>query len=63
MKAVRLQGRGGPEQLRYEDAPDPVPGPGYALVRVPAVRCCYACQRHEHLVPPVARMATAVQPG
>lgn len=34
MKAVRLQARGGPEQLRYEDAPDPVPGHGYALVRV-----------------------------
>lgn len=36
MKAVRLQSVGGPEQLRYEDAPDPVPEPGYALVRVRA---------------------------
>ncbi len=37
MKAVRLHQRGGPEQLVYEDAPRPTPGPGDALVRV------YAC--------------------
>lgn len=36
MKAVRLHGRGGPEQLAYEDAPKPTPGPGDALVRVHA---------------------------
>jgi NADPH:quinone reductase-like Zn-dependent oxidoreductase len=36
MKAVRLHARGGPEQLVYEDAPQPVPGPGDALVRVHA---------------------------
>ncbi len=36
MKAVRLHKRGGPEQLVYEDAPQPVPGPGDALVRVHA---------------------------
>jgi NADPH:quinone reductase-like Zn-dependent oxidoreductase len=34
MKAVRIHARGGPEQLVYEDAPKPVPGPGEALVRV-----------------------------
>jgi NADPH:quinone reductase-like Zn-dependent oxidoreductase len=34
MKAIRLHGRGGPEQLIYEDAPKPLPPPGYALVRV-----------------------------
>jgi NADPH:quinone reductase-like Zn-dependent oxidoreductase len=34
MKAVRLHARGGPEQLVYEDAPQPPPGPGDALVRV-----------------------------
>ncbi|MGB6943503.1 MAG: NADP-dependent oxidoreductase [Bryobacteraceae bacterium] len=34
MKAIRLHARGGPEQLVYEDAPRPVPGPGDALVRV-----------------------------
>jgi NADPH:quinone reductase-like Zn-dependent oxidoreductase len=36
MKAVRLHGRGGPAQLVYEDAPQPQPGPGEALVRVGA---------------------------
>jgi NADPH:quinone reductase-like Zn-dependent oxidoreductase len=34
MKAIRLHARGGAEQLVYEDAPKPVPGPGEALVRV-----------------------------
>ena len=28
MKAIRIHEDGGPEVLRYEDAPDPVPGPG-----------------------------------
>ena len=36
MKAVRFHEHGGPEVLRYEDAGDPVPGPGEALVRVRA---------------------------
>ncbi|MGP3535138.1 NADP-dependent oxidoreductase [Microbacterium sp. RD1] len=34
MKAVRFHQSGGPEVLRYEDAEQPVPGPGEALVRV-----------------------------
>lgn len=37
MKAIRLHGRGGPEQLVYEEAPKPTIGPGDALVRVHAV--------------------------
>ncbi|HSK16782.1 MAG TPA: zinc-binding dehydrogenase [Gaiellaceae bacterium] len=32
MKAVRIHEDGGPEVLRYEDAPDPAPGPGEVLV-------------------------------
>jgi len=36
MKAVRFHSHGGPEVLRYEDAPDPVPAAGEALVRVRA---------------------------
>ncbi|TFW26532.1 NADP-dependent oxidoreductase [Duganella callida] len=37
MKAVRLHTYGGPEVLRYEDAPKPAPQPGEVLVRVHAV--------------------------
>src|SRR2546428_10285408 len=36
MKAVRFHRHGGAEVLRYEDAPDPVPENGEALVRVRA---------------------------
>jgi NADPH:quinone reductase-like Zn-dependent oxidoreductase len=36
MKAVRIHEDGGPEVLRYEDAPDPTPGPGEVLVRLRA---------------------------
>ena len=34
MKAIRIHERGNPEQLIYEDAPQPHPGPGEVLVRV-----------------------------
>jgi NADPH:quinone reductase len=34
MKAIRFHELGGPEVLRYEDAPVPEPGPGEVLVRV-----------------------------
>ena len=36
MKAVRFHEHGGPEVLRYEDAPDPDLAPGEVLVRVRA---------------------------
>jgi NADPH:quinone reductase-like Zn-dependent oxidoreductase len=36
MKAVRIHEDGGPEVLRYEDAPDPEPGPGEVLVELRA---------------------------
>lgn len=36
MKAVRIHEDGGPEVLRYEDAPEPSPGPGEVLVRLRA---------------------------
>jgi NADPH:quinone reductase-like Zn-dependent oxidoreductase len=36
MKAVRIHEDGGPEVLRYEDAPEPEPGPGEVLVRLHA---------------------------
>jgi len=34
MKAIRIHERGNPEQLIYEDVPQPHPGPGEVLVRV-----------------------------
>lgn len=36
MKAVRFHQHGGPDVLRYEDAPEPVTAPGRAIVRVRA---------------------------
>jgi NADPH:quinone reductase-like Zn-dependent oxidoreductase len=36
MNAIRLQQYGGPEQLRYEEAPTPKPAPGQVVVRVQA---------------------------
>src|SRR5690349_7061852 len=36
MKAIRVHTTGGPEVMRFEDAPDPAPGPGEALVRMEA---------------------------
>ncbi len=37
MKAVRIHEDGGPEVLRYEDAPDPSPAAGEVLIRLRAV--------------------------
>jgi NADPH:quinone reductase-like Zn-dependent oxidoreductase len=36
MKAIRIHEDGGPEVLRYEDAPDPEPGPGEVLIHLRA---------------------------
>ncbi len=36
MKAIRFHQHGGTDQLRFEDAPDPIPGPGEIVVRVKA---------------------------
>ena len=36
MKAVLLTGHGGPEMLRYGEAPDPVAGPGEIVVDIHA---------------------------
>jgi NADPH2:quinone reductase len=37
MKAIRVNAAGGPEVLRLEDVPDPVAGPGQAVVRMEAI--------------------------
>jgi zinc-binding alcohol dehydrogenase/oxidoreductase len=36
VKAIRIHEDGGPEVLRYEDAPDPTPGPGEVLIALEA---------------------------
>jgi NADPH2:quinone reductase len=36
VKAIRVNANGGPEVLKFEDVPDPKPGPGQAVVRVEA---------------------------
>jgi NADPH:quinone reductase-like Zn-dependent oxidoreductase len=36
VKAIRIHEDGGPEVLRYEDAPDPEPGPGEVLISLRA---------------------------
>jgi NADPH:quinone reductase-like Zn-dependent oxidoreductase len=36
MNAVVIRAYGGPEELKFEERPDPVPGPGEVLVRVAA---------------------------
>jgi len=41
MKAVRIQTPGGPEAMRYEDAPQPTPQAGEALVKVDAAGINY----------------------
>ena len=37
MKAIRIHNLGGPEVLRYEDVPDPVPAEGQAVVWIEAI--------------------------
>jgi len=36
MKAILVHQYGGPEELKFEEYPDPVPGPGEVLLRVVA---------------------------
>jgi NADPH:quinone reductase len=37
MKAIRVSRAGGPEVLQLEDVPDPIPGPGEAVIRLEAI--------------------------
>jgi NADPH:quinone reductase-like Zn-dependent oxidoreductase len=36
MRSIRFHEHGGPEVLKFEDAPDPEPQPGRVIVRVRA---------------------------
>jgi NADPH2:quinone reductase len=36
VKAARIHEHGGPEVIRYEDAPKPAPAPGEVLLKVAA---------------------------
>ena len=41
MKTVRIYQTGGPEVLNYEDAPEPAPAPGHALVEIKSIGVNY----------------------
>ena len=41
MKTVRIYQTGGPEVLNYEDAPEPAPEPGHALVEIKSIGVNY----------------------
>ena len=41
MKTVRIHRTGGPEVLNYEDAPEPSPAPGHALVEIKSIGVNY----------------------
>src|SRR5574337_1559662 len=41
MKAIRIHSNGGPEFMKYEDAPDPKPGSGEAVVKIEAAGLNY----------------------
>ena len=59
MKAIRLKAHGGPEQLKLHDIPEPVAGPGEALVQVGAAGVNFmdigvqTGQLWRHLTPPL----------
>ena len=73
MKAIRIHAQGGPEVLRHEDVPVPVPGPGQALVRIEAAGVNFIDIYHRSGLYPVsfpytlgqeaAGAVTAIGPG
>ena len=53
MKATRFDQHGGPEVLVYEDAEEPTPGPGQALVEIEAIGLNYIDTYHREGLYPV----------
>jgi NADPH2:quinone reductase len=54
MRAIRLHETGGPENLRFEELPDPAPGPGQVCVRVEAAGVNFIDTYHRRGLYPVA---------
>jgi NADPH:quinone reductase len=48
MKAIVIHGYGGPEVLKYEDYPDPIPGADDVLVKVAAALRSKGCTFSEN---------------
>ena len=73
MKAIRIHAHGGPEVLRYEDVPVPVPGAGQVLIRIEAAGVNFIDIYHRSGLYPVqfpytvgqeaAGVVTALGPG
>ena len=59
MKAIRIHEVGGPEVLRYEDCPDPSPGPGQVLIDVQAIGVNFAdTMARNGIIPPSSLPST-----
>jgi NADPH2:quinone reductase len=54
MRAIRLHATGGPENLRFEELPDPAPAPGQLCVRVEAAGVNFIDTYHRRGLYPVA---------
>ncbi len=54
MRAIRLHETGGPDTLRFEELPDPVPAPGQLCVRVEAAGVNFIDTYHRRGLYPVA---------
>ncbi len=63
MKAIRIHAPGGPEALRCDEVPQPVPGPGQALIRVAAAGVNYIDTYHRRGLYPLPLPATLGQEG
>ena len=63
MKAVRIHEDGGPEVLRYEDAPDPVPGTGQVLIELRAASLNHLDVWIRQGLPSVPKLLTAWEHG